>query len=252
MKKLIYLFILAIGFTSCSVESIDSTENVLTADMKIKIQQVDKSMNLKAEEICEGEAPVFVFNFPQDTKGNGDPKNTDVHIQVYNTDIADWVTFKKLSYAGAGPEEYTYEDEVLAIGTYDFRVSIGSGGFDYFATLDVVKCGCEESFTYVDNGNGTYIFTYTAGEDMIGAELVFTFAQGAYASGLNADFTQNGNGQTYKAIMDLEECDVLQYIVTLNPNCSGGSKTSNVWTDFKVDDHSKKADPEDKFTVNCN
>ena len=34
MKKLIYLFILAIGFTSCSVESIDSTENLLTADLK--------------------------------------------------------------------------------------------------------------------------------------------------------------------------------------------------------------------------
>ena len=40
MKKIIYLFILGAGFSSCSVESLDSTDvPLLTADAKLKIQE---------------------------------------------------------------------------------------------------------------------------------------------------------------------------------------------------------------------
>lgn len=43
MKKILYLFILGIGFTSCSVDSIDSSENLLTADAKFKANAANKT-----------------------------------------------------------------------------------------------------------------------------------------------------------------------------------------------------------------
>jgi len=52
--------------------------------------------------------------------------------------------------------------------------------------------------------------------------------------------------------MDLEKCDVLEYTVRLSPKCQGNSGSSNVWTDFKVNEVSKKANEEDKFIVTCN
>ena len=239
MKKLIYLFILAIGFTSCSVESIDSTENLLTADMKIKIQQVDKSMTLKAEEICEGDAPVFVFNFPQNMNGPHNA-NTSIKIQIETFPGSDeWVKFEDLSYSGAGPVEYTYEGEELEIGTYNFRAMIVSGGHIYTTTLDVVKCGCEESFSYVENDNGSYTFTYVPAEDMDDAHLVFTLAQSDSDTGLEG---WEDNGATKQKTMDLAACQVYTWTVTLTPDCNGNQPNSQAWTDFKVNNVSKKGD----------
>lgn len=241
MKKLLYLFILGIGFTSCSVESIDSTENLQTADAKFKIQQVEKSMILKSAEICEGEAPVFVFNFPQGTTGNG-LKATDIQIQLYNPEINDWEQFKKLSYPGAGPQEYSYTDEVLEVGDYSFRVSIGSGGFDYFATLSVVDCSeCEESFTYTSNENGSYTFTYIPAEDMEGVDVVFTFAQSVVATGYEWSGWK-GNSSTRTEVMNLNACSVYTWTLFLTGDCNGNSPESNLWTDFKVNNVSKKGD----------
>ena len=140
MKKIIYLFLLALGVTGCSVESIDSNENLLTADAKATIQEVGKSMNLLESEICAGEASVFVFDFPQNQNG---PHNADTNIKIQietSPGSGVWDSFKDLTYAGAGPEEYTYNDEILNVGTYSFRVKIGSGGFDNMTTVTVVDC----------------------------------------------------------------------------------------------------------------
>ena len=249
MKKLIYLFILAIGFTSCSVESIDSTENLLTADMKIKIQQVDKSMTLKAEEICEGDAPVFVFNFPQNMNGPHNA-NTSIKIQIETFPGSDeWVKFEDLSYSGAGPVEYTYEGEKLEIGTYNFRAMIVSGGHIYTTTLYVFKCVCDESFSYVENDNGSYTFTYVPAEDVDGAEVVFTFAQGVAVSGLDSPWSTDG--QTKQNTLDLKACTVYTWTVELTPDCNGNSNNSNVWTYFNVGDYSKKNDETPNIKKSC-
>lgn len=227
--------------TGCSVESLDSTDNLLTAEAKFKIQEVEKSMHLLESEICFSEAPVFVFDFPQNQNGPHSA-STDIKLQIETYPGSDeWEAFEDLTYSGSGPEEYTYEDEVLEIGTYSFRAKIGAGGFEYLATLNIVDCSdCEESFSYVDNEDGTYTFTYVPEEDMVDANLVFTFAQGVAVDGLEG---WTSNGVTKQMKMDLEACETYSWTVGLDTDCRGvGQPNANLWTDFKVNDVSKKGD----------
>ncbi len=246
---MIYLFLLLLGVTGCSVESIDSTENLLTADAKLKAQEVEKSLSFLDAEICAGETPVFVFNFPQNQNGPH-LANTDIKIQIETYPGSDeWLPFKDLSFSGTGPQEYMYEDEVVEIGSYSFRAKIGAGGFDYKVTLDVVDCSnCEESFNYVVNPDDTYTFTYIPEEDMAGAKVVFTLAQSDSDTGLEG---WEEKGATKQKEMDLKACVVYEWTVTLTPNCPGNTTTNNVWTDFKVNDISKKGDLANIVT-NCN
>src|SRR5690606_41886890 len=104
MKKLTYLLFLTIGVTACNVESIDSTENLIVADAKFKIQQSQDPMgfyagnsgnlkgtlsvwndcdNLYVQIVPEGDAPddaklgVFIDGALPSTNGGSKNINTD-------------------------------------------------------------------------------------------------------------------------------------------------------------------------------
>ncbi|MBZ9731502.1 hypothetical protein LB467_17585 [Salegentibacter sp. JZCK2] len=244
MKKFVYLIILGAGIIGCSVEPIDSTENLLTADGKIKLQETEQSMSLKYSEICYGEAPVFVFEFPQKLNGNGSKEqDTDIKLQIETSPgSGEWEPFADLTYSGSGPEEFTYKEALFEEGTYSFRANFtGSGGGpNHFVSLDVVDCSdCEESFSYTENDNGTYTFTYIPEEDIAASKLVFTFPQGV-VEGLN-DWSDSG--VTKQTTMDLEACEEYSFTVSLETDCNGvGQPNANLWTDFKVNDVSKKGE----------
>lgn len=97
-------------------------------------------------------------------------------------------------------------------------------------------CGCEESFYYVQNTDGTYTFTYIPEEDMLGAELVFTFPQSALDDTPLPGWTYNG--QTMQTTMDLDACETYSWTVSLT--CKSLNNPQNKWTDFKVNNVSKK------------
>ncbi len=242
MKKLFYLLILGAGIIGCSVESVDSTESLLTADGKIKIQEtVEQSMSLMESEICLGEAPVFVLEFPQRLNGPNEA-DTDIKLQIETYPGSDeWEPFADLTYSGSGPEEYTYDEELFEEGTYSFRANfLGSGGgFTHLVNLDVVDCSdCEESLDYAENEDDSYTFTYIPEEDIEDAKLVFTFAQGVAVEGLDG---WDSNGVTNQTIMDLEACEEYSFTVILDTDCNGvGQPNANLWTDFTVNGDSKK------------
>lgn len=106
------------------------------------------------------------------------------------------------------------------------------------APVDVVavSCDCDESFGYVDNGDGTYTFTFVPAADLTGASLVFTFPQSA----LNGDPLPGWtyNGQTMQTTMDLEACETYEWTVSLS--CKDLNNPQNKWTDFKVNNESLK------------
>src|SRR5690606_3253858 len=72
-------------------------------------------------------------------------------------------------------------------------------------TVDYTGCDeCEESFSYTDNEDGTYTFTYIPAEDMEEADVVFTFAQGV-VEGLDDWST---HGVTKQNTLNFEACKV--------------------------------------------
>lgn len=137
-------------------------------------------------------------------------------------------------------DKVTVAVEMRGVSGGTGRTAIKS--FDYYLR-ELCQVECEESFTYIVNEDKSYTFTYTPAEDLTDQLVVFTFAQGSYVSGLPVEFEQNGNnGQTYSATLSFKECEPVSWTVNLTPNCSGNSGHSNVWTDFKVNDVSKKGE----------
>lgn len=98
--------------------------------------------------------------------------------------------------------------------------------------IGICEFGCEESFYYVENTDGTYTFTYIPAEDMVDALVVFTFAQGVVVSGLE-DF--GSSGVTMQDILNFDACQTYSWTVEMTGDCG-----RNLWTDFKVNGESKK------------
>jgi len=190
-------------------------------------------------EICAGLAAEFCFTAAVGT-----------NLQVQQLIAGEWVqVYLKSSSTSVNT---CFPLTFATAGTYQLRYKIGGGGFSDPVTVTVTNCGCDEEFTYVDNGDETYTFTYIPDADAIGALVEFTFAQGVAVNGLSTNFTQNGGvSSVWSATMNLNECETYIWTVTLDANCSGNSPQSNVWTDFKVNSVSKKLDLEDKFTQPC-
>lgn len=136
--------------------------------------------------------------------------------------------------------EYTYTPD--AVGTRTFRAVFSGGGNGYNASqslgtdVEAVSCDCDESFSYVENEDGTYTFTFVPNADYTGASLVFTFPQSA----LNGDPLPGWtyNGQTMQTTMDLEACETYEWTVSLS--CKDLNNPQNKWTDFKVNNESLK------------
>lgn len=274
MKKLIYVAFLAIGITGCSVDSLDSTDKLTTADAKFKIQEAQDPMGLY--------------------KNNGDLRGTvaiwndcdNLFIQLTPEDeMPDDIKLGIFS-EGVLPSENGFSGEMM----YDlddaenlvWSFNIEDEEFDVDASLNIFfgwgnswlgtevlgdknnapnyhifnfnldGCGdCEESYSYELNEDGSYTFTYIPEEDIDGAEVVFTFAQGTVVSGYEwVDW--NGNSSTRTEIMNLEACETYTWTVSLVPDCSGqGNSKGNVWTDFKVNGNSKKNEDTPNIEIGC-
>lgn len=251
MKKFLCLIILGAGIIGCSTEPADPTSDSLTtADAKAAINEQSASVAIP-DMVCAGVEAEYCVNFPQATKGNGDTKTSEVQVQLFigddpsTTDVVETDYYMQIASGKVDNQlcfSYTFDEA----GTYDLKYQYaGSKGFTDFA-VTVDDCSCEESFNYDDAGDDdptTYTFYYTPSEDMTGAHLVFTFAQAVAVSGLDG-WTNNGNAtsSTEETRMDLEACHTYEWTVTLSKDCSGHSGNSNLWTDFKVNNDSKKED----------
>lgn len=230
MKK-ITLLTAIIGMVGCSVES---TDDFTTLDAKAKAQNGQIEEFIVPELVCSGEEATFTFNFPDK------PGKTNLKVQLFGDDpatteqIEEWYNIFDDQFDGEGPENFNYTFEQA--GDYLIRYQIGGGGMTE-VTLTVENCGCEESFTYAGEGS-TYTFTYMPAEDMEDAELVFTFAQSVAVDGFSEDW--RWHGQTMQSTMDLFACTPVIWELTLEKKCDGSTPNNNVWTDFKINDLSKK------------
>ena len=243
MKKLTPLFILALMLSGCSTESLDS-EELIVADAKGGNPQNEESVIsfVIPETICAGEEAIFYLLAEVGT-----------NLQVQQLDDATGEYFQLFQLAKSTSETtevpLTWPDP----GEYILRYKTAKG-FSEDISVTVTQCTvCEETFYYEDGDEeNEYVFTYTSEEDIEDALLTFTFAQATAVAGLE-DWTHNGNGnsQTYEMHMDIESCETYQWSVILIKDCNGSAPKNNLWTDFKVNDLSKKGDLEN-ITQICN
>ena len=188
MKKLIYLFILAIGFTSCSVESIDSTENLLTADMKFKAASTTE-ITPPAGDLCFGETLSFSVTANSNKTFQVQQLIEGVWIQVFKTD-------------NAGIQGTRSFDVTLLEGDNYFR-STGATGFDDYPESFVgVDCSTCENLLVADLVCGEVnklTFTFTAVE--AGAIVI----QGGLTNGtkiLNASSNVLTRNTTHSSVLN--------------------------------------------------
>lgn len=249
MRK-IYLLFVAATLAACSAEPIEN--EVFTgldanlagkSNSKVAAQAVANEFVVPGL-ICAGEDAEFNINAPV---------GSNIQVQQYDADLGEWIQVDQTSKSTSNPHVTILNFKVA--GDYQLRYKAGTGGFSAAYTITVENCVCEESFSYSDNGNGTYTFNYVPEEAMEGAHLTFTFPQDVVYH-VAQPFTQNGNGNdtTFSADLDLVACQTYAWMFGLSADCRGNGKTeANLWTDFKVGDISKREQFElHKIVKSCN
>jgi hypothetical protein len=149
MKKIIYLFILGIGFTACSTDSLDnnSSDTLKSADAKATLTAETASVAIP-EEVCAGIEANYCVNFSQATKGNGDSKTSEVQVQLYDEASGDYIQIAQghentslcFDYTFDTPGDYNLKYQVAGIG-------IGGGFTDFTVTiLDCTAADCQSGY----------------------------------------------------------------------------------------------------------
>lgn len=168
----------------------------------------------------------------------------------------------------AGDKDVTYSVPTGSEGSYTYTayyVGAGSNGYNNSAsaavTVNVTECGgCDESFSYVQNQDGSYTFTYQSEVDLDNAEFKFTSPHVAEITSEDGKiYTVNpGNGQGSPTVStwvgDITACTPITFTLSFTPDCDqnqGGF--ANIWTDFKVNGDSKKniSEPTDTIKFEC-
>jgi hypothetical protein len=232
-------------FVSCQkAEIVNDEDSLLLKKARLSAQQVTDAISGVEGTVCAGTQLQICISFAQAYTGNGSTMQTNGQVQLFlgdnpsTTDVVETDYWLQIAHQNSNTG-FCFDYTFASAGTYSLRYKASNAQWSS-ATVTVVNCGCEENFTYVANGNNSYTFTYIPAEDMTNVPVDFTFAQGSYVSGLTSEFSQNGNGQTYSALLSFEGCAPVSWTVTLAPNCSGHSPDSNAWTDFKVNNISQK------------
>ncbi|MDI1323834.1 MAG: hypothetical protein PSV36_13880 [Algoriphagus sp.] len=175
----------------------------------------------------------------------------NIKIQQFNG-----VSYVDVASEAVGDGILVYAFDPSVSGTYTFRAAYdgtGSNGYNNSVSSDItveaVNCvvACTESFSYVENQDGSYTFTYKSEVDITGAEVKFTSPQVTeVTSGDIKTYAVNpGNGQGSPTVStwvgDITACTPITFTLLFTPDCEqneGGF--ANLWTDFKVNSISKK------------
>ncbi len=122
-----------------------------------------------------------------------------------------------------------------------------NGNYDLFSFC----AGCTEEFNYVANEDGSYTFTYTSEENLENAEVKFTSPHITGFVALDGkEYTTNpGQGNGSNTVLtwtgDITMCEAISFTLLFDADCSqNNSGFANVFTDFKVNDVSKKGEAE--------
>lgn len=126
-----------------------------------------------------------------------------------------------------------------------------------YSLIGICSSTCEESFSYEDNQDGSYTFTYISNEYLENAEVKFTCSHIIEFEALDEKIydVNPGKSKGSPTVLtwtgDIEACTEITFTLVFEADCEQNSSGKvNLFTDFKVNEESKKGDNEN-ITFNC-
>ena len=172
------------------------------------------------------------------------------------------------TYSELTATEITYEFDLeegwASCNAQDYAVRVeGPGTAAEFGktTYNLFEiCSCEDLLTYTSetvDGLLQVEFTYISAETIENAEIKFTFPHiSGFTSNDGKEYSVNNDKNPNQPTVltyvgDLESCKEITFSLTLTPYCNqGNSDKATIWTDFKVNEVSKKGTNEN-IVFNC-
>jgi len=273
---------LLILLTSCEKESLNDdftrvkASNLSTASLKTLLVYDDCS------SVCIEEGIETYYKKNNSKTGSSGPNTKEVSYNAYNTEtqfIVE-VTYKITSGTSNAKADITIDingdsnilSDVIKGTTVSHSIDLPEGwqacdvvnftihqealgnAIDFnesYSLIGVCSTGCDESFDYEANEDGSYTFTYVSSEDLENAEVKFTCPHITVFEALDGkEYSVNpGNSKGSPTVLtwigDIEACTELTFTLSFEADCDQNSSgKANLFTDFKVNDESKKGDNE--------
>ena len=126
-----------------------------------------------------------------------------------------------------------------------------------YALIGICSSGCDESFSYTDNQDGSYTFKYVSSEDLENPEVKFTCPHIVGFEALDGKVYAVNPGNSHGSptvltwIGNIEACTEITFTLSFDADCNQtNSGKANLFTDFKVNGESKKGSNEN-IVYNC-
>ncbi|MCH4553985.1 hypothetical protein [Aestuariibaculum lutulentum] len=234
----------------CSAMCIEEGSNTFYKKSGLKSDGAGESDNSKnlSYDVYNTETELYVYvTYTATGKSSSKIKFTiDINgNEVEFKNIETGVTkFHKITL----PENWQACDEI--------PFSIGGNGDDLdiddsYALVGICQDTCEESFSYEANDDGSYTFTYSSSEDLTNAEVIFTCPHITDFKALDGKVydVNPGQSQGKNTVLtwtgNLEACTPITFTLLFEADCNQNQANfANLFTDFKVNEISKKGDAE--------
>jgi len=122
---------------------------------------------------------------------------------------------------------------------------------DSYSLIGVCSSACDESFSYVENEDGSYTFTYLSSEDLDNTEVKFTCPHIKSFEALDGkEYSVNpGNSHGSPTVLtwngDIDACSEITFTLSFDADCEqNNAGKANLFTDFKVNGVSKNGENE--------
>ena len=202
-------------FVKVKYENTNSVKADITIDIMGDIFTVD---DVEDGDNLISHSMVLADEFP-----NGWEKCEEIKFSIN-------ATFNNSSGRGASQNDIDFVDEIYSL-------------------IGICSSTCDESFSYVDNQDGSYTFTYVSSEDLNGADVKFTCPHITGFEVLDGkEYEVNpGNSKGSPTVLtwtgDIQACTEITFTLAFDSDCDQtNSGKANLFTDFKVNGESKKGD----------
>ncbi|TPV31532.1 hypothetical protein FJ651_15190 [Paucihalobacter ruber] len=178
---------------------------------------------------------------------------SNAHAEITISINGNTVVFENVEKSNTVSHSIALPVDWIACDEISFQITQKGLGnpiiFEEIYQLVGVCDNCEESFSYAENEDSSYTFTYISEESLRNAEVKFTSPHIVDFEALDGKIysVNPGNLKGSPTVLtwtgDIEACTEITFTISFVPDCDqNNAGFANVFTDFKVNDISKKGE----------